>query len=219
VVTAEKAYQRGTRRGLRALGLIGEEYRERRTALGLSQLAVASAASIARSRYTRIEAGRIERLSIVEAARIGSVLGLDLSVRLYPGGQPLRDGAHAERLGRVGQRVRAPLRFRTEVALPPRPDAPDQRAWDAEIRGRGERTAIELEMRLRDAQAVERRIGLKLRDDPPDHFLLLIADTRHNRRVLAAYPGLFADLPRLRPTTVFRALEAGSHPPTGLLFI
>jgi transcriptional regulator with XRE-family HTH domain len=91
VVTAEKAYHRGTRRGLRALGLIGEEYRERRTALGLSQLAVASAASIARSRYTRIEAGRIEHLSIVEAARIGSVLGLDLSVRLYPGGQPLRD--------------------------------------------------------------------------------------------------------------------------------
>jgi transcriptional regulator with XRE-family HTH domain len=204
---------------LRALGLIGDEYRERRTALGLSQLAVASAASIARPRYTRIEAGRIERLSIVEAARLGSVLGLDLSVRLYPGGQPLRDGAHAERLGRVGQRVRAPLRFRTEVVLPQRPDARDQRAWDAEIRGRGARTAIELEMRLRDAQAVERRIGLKLRDDPPDHFLLLIADTRHNRRVLAAYPGLFADLPRLRPTTVFRALEAGSHPPTGLLFV
>jgi len=74
-------------------------------------------------------------------------------------------------------------------------------------------------MRLRDAQAVERRIGLKLRDDPPDHFLLLIADTRHNCRMLAAYPGLFADLPRLRPAAVFRVLEAGSHPPTGLLFI
>jgi transcriptional regulator with XRE-family HTH domain len=113
---------------MRALALIGEEYRERRTALGLSQLAVASAASIARSRYTRIEAGRVEHLSIVEAARIASVLGLDLSVRLYPGGQPLRDGAHAERLNRIGQRVRSPLRFRTEVALPPRPDAPEQRA-------------------------------------------------------------------------------------------
>jgi transcriptional regulator with XRE-family HTH domain len=219
MVTAEKAYHLGTRRGMRALALIGEEFRERRTALGLSQVAVASAASIARSRYTRIEAGRIEHLSIVEAARIASVLGLDLSVRLYPGGQPLRDGAHAERLNRIWQRVRSPLRFRTEVALPPRPDAPEQRAWDAEIRGRGERTAIELEMRLRDGQAVERRIGLKLRDDRPDHFLLLIADTRHNRRVLAAYPGLFADPPRLRPAVVLRALEAGSHPPTGLLFI
>ena len=60
---------------------------------------------------------------------------------------------------------------------------------------------------------------MKLRDDPPDHFLLLIADTRHNCRMLAAYPGLFADLPRLRPAAVFRVLEAGSHPPTGLLFI
>jgi len=59
MVTAEKAYHRGTRRGMRALALIGEEYRERRTALGLSQLAVASAASIARSRYTRIARGEL----------------------------------------------------------------------------------------------------------------------------------------------------------------
>jgi hypothetical protein len=105
------------------------------------------------------------------------------------------------------------------VPLPPHPNGADQRAWDAEIRSPRERTAVELEMRLHDAQAVERRIALKLRDDPPDHFLLLIADTRHNRGVLTTYPGLFADLPRLRPTVVFRALEAGSHPPTGLLFI
>ena len=204
---------------MRALALVGEEYRERRTALGLSQAAVASAASIARSRYTRIEAGRTEHLSIVEASRIASVLGLDLSVRLYPGGQPLRDGAHAERLKRVGQHVRPPLRFRTEVPLPPHPNVPEQRAWDAEIHGARERTAIELEMRLRDAQAVERRIGLKRRDDPPDHFLLLIADTRHNRQVLAGYPDVFADLPRVRPSTVFRLLEAGRHPSTGLMFI
>ena len=158
-------------------------------------------------------------LSIIEASRIASVLGLDLGVRIYPRGDPLRDGASAVRLEALGARVAPPLRFRTEVPLPRMPDHPEQRAWDAEVRGAGLRTTFELEMRLRDAQAVDRRIALKRRDDPPDRFVLLIAATRHNRRVLADHPGLFPNLPRLRPSTVFRALEAGRHPPSGLILL
>ena len=95
----------------------------------------------------------------------------------------------------------------------------ERRAWDACIYGLGERTAIELEMRLRDVQAVRRRYELKRRDDPPEHFLLLIADTRHNRRVLAEFGDLFQDLPRLRPSVVRACLAAGRHPPTGLLLV
>jgi hypothetical protein len=68
--------------------------------------------------------------------------------------------------------------------------------------------AIELEMRLRDVQAVRRRHELKRRDDPPDHFMLLIADTRHNRRALAEVADLFAELPRLRPSVVRAASGA-----------
>ncbi len=74
-------------------------------------------------------------------------------------------------------------------------------------------------MRLRDGQAAERRINLKRRDDPTDQFLLLVADTRTNRRVLAEYPDLFADLPRLRQSNVIAALQAGRHPPTGLALV
>ena len=87
------------------------------------------------------------------------------------------------------------------------------------ILGAGRRTGVELEMRLRDAQAAERRINLKRRDDPVDGFLLLIADTRTNRRVLREFPDLFGDLARLRQRTVIAALEAGEHPPTGLLLV
>ena len=47
-------------------------------------------------------------------------------------------------------------------------------------------------------------------------FVLLVAATKHNRRVLAGNPGLFPDLPRLRPSAVLRPLEVGRHPPTGL---
>jgi hypothetical protein len=74
-------------------------------------------------------------------------------------------------------------------------------------------------MRLHDAQALERRVSLKRRDDPTDEFVLLVADTRNNRRVLAEFGGVFADLPRLRPGVVRDALAAGRHPPSGLLLV
>jgi hypothetical protein len=74
-------------------------------------------------------------------------------------------------------------------------------------------------MRLRDGQALERRIALKRRDDPPDRFVLIVADTHGNRRVLALNPGLFADLPRLGPRAVLERLEKGGHPPTCLVVI
>jgi hypothetical protein len=74
-------------------------------------------------------------------------------------------------------------------------------------------------MRLRDVQAMRRRIDLKRRDDPTDEFLLLIADTRSNREVLREFAALFADLPRLRPSFARDALAAGRHPPTGLLLV
>jgi transcriptional regulator with XRE-family HTH domain len=219
MATADRALARGRRRGARSLQGLADEFREQRIGLGLSQLAVAAAAGISRTRYTRIEAGRIGNLSIVDASVIASVLGLDLAVRAYAGGDPLRDGGQARKLDAFGRRVGRPLGFRTEVPLPARDDHLEQRAWDAMITGGGERTTIDLEMRIRDAQAVVRRYTLKCRDDPAEHQLLLIADTRSNRRVLAERPALFGSLERLRPSEVFEALEAGRHPPSGLLLV
>ncbi len=80
------------------------------------------------------------------------------------------------------------------------------------------RTGIELEARVRDVQAVTRRHALKRRDDPVDSFLLVLADTRSNRRVMDVYGDLLRHLPRLRTANVLAALRAGEHPPTGLIF-
>lgn len=199
------------------LGL-GEELLEARTSAALSQAHVAAAAGISRRRYGRIEGGQLPA-TVRELDLIAAVLGLDVSVRLYPGGSAVRDGPQATRLMRFLSHARPPLRYGVEVSLPPRDGTPEQRAWDAMLFGGGERTAVELEMRVRDAQAMRRRHDLKRRDDPAERFLLLIADTRHNRQVIAELAPLFADLPRLRPSVVFAALEAGNHPPTGLLFV
>jgi hypothetical protein len=187
--------------------------------VGLGQRAIGAAARSSASRISRIERGKVPNLSIVEASRVATVLGLDLSVRIYPGGSPLRDAAHSARIVKFLKHVRPPLSYALEVPLPALPDRPEQRAWDAVIRGHGQRTAVELEMRLRDGQALERRLNLKRRDDPTEAFILLVADTRTNRRVLAEHLGLFSDLPRLRPSRVVKALNDGAHPPGGILLV
>jgi hypothetical protein len=68
-------------------------------------------------------------------------------------------------------------------------------------------------------ETVRQRSAAKRRDDPTEHFLLLVADTRHNRGVLTEHPGLFPDLPRLRPSVVRAALRSGRHPMSGLVLV
>lgn len=199
--------------------MIGREFEAGRLALGASQDHVAEASRISRPRYSRIENGKAPTLQVIEVARIASVLGLESSIRLYPGGPPVRDAAHARRLGAFLACAARPLITRTEAPLPALADRRELRAWDGLIVGHGERTAVELEMRLHDTQALERRISLKRRDDPTDWFLLLIADTRTNRRVLASLPDLFPDLPHLARTQALQRLESGMHPGTGIVLV
>jgi hypothetical protein len=44
-----------------------------------------------------------------------------------------------------------------------------------------------------------------------DHLILLVADTRRNRRALAAAPAAFADLP-IGSRAILRALRDGENP-------
>jgi transcriptional regulator with XRE-family HTH domain len=218
VPSASRAFDRGTQLGDRALKRLGREVDEARRGLSLSQDHLATAAGLSRPRYSKIERGKTGTLQVIEVARIASVLGLDPSFRVYPSGPPLRDAASALRRRTFVGLAAPPLRTRTEVPLPALTDRRDLRAWDAMLFGSGERTAIELEMPLRDAQAVERRMALKRRDDPTEHFILLIADTRTNRRILAEFDGLF-ELPRLLPTAVRAALASGRYAGTGIVLV
>ena len=217
--TAERAIDAGTFRAESHVGDIGVEFRERRLGLAQSQEQVASSCHLSRGRYRLIERGKATNLTVLELDRIAAVLGLDPFIRLYPGGLPVRDAGQSGRLIAFLADVRAPLSHLAEVPLPRAAGRPDQRAWDAMLYGSGRRTAIELEMRLRDVQALRRRIDLKRRDDPTDGFLLLILGSRANRRILAEFEALFADLPVLRRSKVRAQLLAGEHPPTGIVLI
>jgi len=217
--TSERAFDRGSRRGERILQTVGDDLQGQRLASGLSQDQVAAAAHLSRSTFSRIETAKRPGTSVMEIAQVAAVLGLDAVVRLYPGGDPLRDTAQLGRIQTLVEDLGHPLRYRTEVPLPPTPGRLELRAWDAVIEGNAMRTTIEVEMRIRDAQALERRLGLKHATIRRIEFVLVVADTRTNRRVLADHPELFLDLPRLARAAILAALRRGMHPPTGVVLL
>jgi len=139
-----------------------------------------------RSRLWRFERGLLERVPATEVGAWCAVVGLDLVIRTYPAGDPIRDRAQLALLERLRARLHPALRLRTEVPLGIEGDL---RAWDAEIRG-GEptpwRLRVEAETGIPDGQALERRLNLKVRDDPAGRVILLVSDTRANRVALRA---------------------------------
>lgn len=216
----DRLRSRGTRRGNEILNDFGNEAREARVGAGISQEELGRRLGMSGDKVWKIEHAKLLTLSFLDGAEMAAVLGFDLSAKLYPSGAKIRDEGQAKRLITLLANVGPPLRYRTDVGLPQADGAPtDLRGWDAVLYGHGERTCVEYEVRLHDVQATIRRHNLKRRDDPPDHFLMVVADTRHNRQVLRTYADLFADQPRLRTSNVLKLLRTGQHPPTGLILL
>ena len=69
----------------------------------------------------------------------------------------------------------------------PFPISGDLRAWDATAVCESCRIGIEAETRLRDLQALNRRLALKERDGGMDRLLLLVLDSRSNREVVRSH--------------------------------
>lgn len=158
------------------------EIRSARVATGLSQDDVGRSVGISGSQVGRFERGELADIGIDQLCRLSASVGLVPSLRLYPAGDPVRDAAQARLLERLRGRLPSNADYRTEVPLHGRSDA---RAWDAVVRSKTCLDAFEAESRLGDLQATERRIMLKLRDDPViGHVFLLVAATRANRRAL-----------------------------------
>lgn len=214
---SERAFHRALRRGEMTLRTLGNEVRHARHAAGISQASLGRVVGMSDAKVSRIEAGSSHRLALIDAVLLADAVGLDLSVKTYPGRSPTRDAAHARRLQSLLSHVGQPLRHRTEVPLPARDGVPERRAWDALIRDSDGDTGVELEQRLYDVQSQTRRILLKWRDSGVERLLVVLADTRTNRRVLAEFSDYFQALPRLKTSHVLRLLEAGRRPPTGLI--
>jgi hypothetical protein len=167
----------------------------------------------------RFERGAIRDPSLEFMAAYCAVVGLDLSIRAYPAGDPIRDRAQLALLERFRARLHPSLRWRTEVPLAIERDL---RAWDAEVSGpAGERwrLRVEAETNVADGQALERRLQLKIRDDPVGHVVLLVSETRANRQAVRLLrDGLRETLP-LDAREMMAALGTGRDPGAGGIVI
>jgi hypothetical protein len=192
---------------------LGREHRDARVGSGLSLRAVGQATGTSYAQVRRFERGELEVVNIGDVGAWCSTVGLDLVIRVYPAGDALRDVASQRLLDRLRAELHPSLRWRTEVALP---IAGDLRAWDAEIRGRDPvpwRCRVEAETRIADGQALERKLALKVRDDPGGHLILLASDTRSNRATLAALTPALRELFPADARGLLRALREGREPP------
>ena len=174
----ERAADRGSRFARRIIVASGADVRTARVVSGLSLKGVGRAVGLSYSQVGRIERGEHPSVTIAQLAMIGSVVGLDISLRFYPGGSPLRDTAHVALLERFRECLSPELTFRTEVPLP---GPGEQRAWDGMVLGAGDPSGVEAETRIYDYQALERRVALKARDGNVSRVILVVAATRNNR--------------------------------------
>jgi transcriptional regulator with XRE-family HTH domain len=192
---------------------LGEEFRSARIGAGLSLRFVGERVGRSASQVMRVERGLVPEASVRQLARIGAVVGLDVRIRAYPGPDPIRDASQARLLGRLALRLHPRLVLRHEVPLP---IPGDLRAWDGWISGFAEPDTfglpVDAETTLHDVQALLRRLSLKARDSGVDHFLLVVADTRSNRRAIAAAADLLGPTFPVSARRALAALTSGRHP-------
>ncbi len=190
--TWESTKHRAARRARSLLARIGDELRRARIAAGLSTRQVGAVLSVSHTQVQRIEAGTAPHIDIDLIARFAAVVGCELSMGIHPVGAPVRDKAHLALLGRFADRLHPSIEWRTEVPMPIPGDA---RSADGKAATQDFAAIIEAETRLDDIQAAERRLRSKQRDLDAPRAILLVADTRHNRHVIAEVPDLRREFP------------------------
>jgi transcriptional regulator with XRE-family HTH domain len=170
----------GDRTASRLEHRLAAELREARLAAGVSQRHVARVAGISQSQVSRVELAQAHRVLLADIARHSAAVGLRLDVRTFPAGSPVRDAGQLRLIERLRSQVHDSWRWATEVLVGA---TGDLRSWDVYLSGPGT-VGIDAETRLYDLQALQRRCEAKARDSGVDRIVLLVAETRHNARVL-----------------------------------
>ena len=177
---------------------------------GLSQAAVAAAIDVSRPLIAAWEAGRVVPTPI-QFGRWGAAVGLDVSLRAFPGGQPLRDAGQLRLLERFRAQIGDGWTWRTEV--PASTDPSDRRAIDAVLSRSASRVGIEAVTRLLDAQGQVRPILLKQGASGIATFVLLLAESRLNREAAAAGAATIGPAFPCSARVALGALRGGEPPP------
>lgn len=197
-------------------GRLLHELRVARLDRDVSEASLSATIGLSASQYSRIERGMTKGLRVDQAVALFGALGLDLSIRAYPAGEPIRDAAHAALIARLTALLPRTVATRTEV---PFPRAGDLRAWDVVISGQGWRHAFEAETRPTDRQALERRLELKRRDGGIAGLSLVLLDSRHNRAFVQAHAEILRGHFPVPPRDALSCLRAGRDPGAGSILL
>ena len=193
---------------------------EARIDRGLSYASLGRAVGLSGQQVGRICQGRVSTAPLMLLARLAALVGLELSARTFPGGQPLRDGGQQALLSRLQARLGPSIGWRVEV---PVVDVagdrrPDLRAWDALLIGPDWRAGVEAETNVRDAQALVRRLALKQRDgEVTGGVVLVLNDSRHHRELLRA--GVFRDAFPAGARAALARLQRGEAPGNAVVLL
>lgn len=188
--------------------MVGREVRAARHMAGVSQDALASAAGLSGSEVGRIERGEAPWLTVEHAARLLRAVGLDLWLKTFPLGPPIRDAGHLRLLADFEARLASSVSPHREWAIP---NDRDRRALDLFLSGLPKRTGVEAETNLPDLQALERDLNLKRRDAALERLILVVRDSKRNRDTLRAADALRRSFP-LSTRAVMSALSRGRDP-------
>jgi transcriptional regulator with XRE-family HTH domain len=138
---------------------VGREIHESRIAAGISLRTAAASVGMSHAQFGRIERAAIPTVSVEQLCRACAAVGLRFGGRAYPDGDPVRDRVQLALIARFRVILPSTITIRTEVPLP---IERDRRAWDLVAIVEPDPTAVEAESRLRDLQALQRRVELKL---------------------------------------------------------
>jgi hypothetical protein len=209
VAGRRRAVLQGEARGRASVELVSRELDEAIRNLGLTYAAVARDVGLSPSQVGRIARAMSPELSIVQASTLLAAVGLELSTRAFPGGRPLRDTPQLNLLARFRPLLHQRLGWASEV---PVTQGPDLRAWDGMVMGEDWRYGAEAETRIRDWQALERRITLKVRDSHADGVLLLVWKTRSNLTTLRSLGSAVSVMFPVPGDAALTNLAAGRNP-------
>lgn len=187
----------------------GRELRLARHNAGLTTRTAAARVGWSKAKVSRIERGISRTVTLADLARFAGVVGLKLSLRFFPSGHALRDAGQVELLAALNARMHPRWRSAQEV---PMPIAGDLRAADQLSSIPGCRVMIEAYRWFGDNQAQTRAARTKQRDLGADRLILLIEDTRANRRALVAMGDDVRRSLSISQRAAMAALAAGRDP-------
>jgi transcriptional regulator with XRE-family HTH domain len=205
--TKETRKQRGQRRGAEIATAAVRTLREARVSAGVSQAELAREAGWSQSFTSLLERSRVPEASFLDLCIAASVLGLEPSLTFHRVGPAIRDKGHEALIGRLMHLLSPAWHVAREV---PFPNTGDPRWWDLLLRLPDYRLGVEAETRIRDMQAMVRRMKERAREGRADALLLILSDSAHNRELVDELRGALGDDFRSHPRDVLAALRSGS---------